>query len=222
MHFAMSSLEYLFQNKGLMVVQNESNKIWTPANIVTLIRIGALPLWFICAQLASGVPVEHFSIPRAWSAVFFILLSATDKLDGYLARSRGEVTVFGMFLDPIADKLLVLSGLLYLLDCGWIGSWVVLTILAREFIVSGLRMVASQRGVVIAAGNMGKWKTAITLISICIFLVAYCFSSDLTIYNINVMGALGILGSVLMYIALVLTVVSGVEYVKNSFHLLSE
>ncbi len=203
-------------------MQNESNKIWTPANIVTLIRIGALPLWFIGAQLALRMPVEHFSMPRVWCAIFFIILSATDKLDGYLARSRGEVTVFGMFLDPIADKLLVLCGLIYLMDIGLIASWIPLVILAREFIVSGLRMVASERGVVIAAGNMGKWKTAVTLVSICIYLVSLSFGVDVYVGGYVLVHAMSLIALILMYIAVFLTVVSGFEYLINSWKMLSE
>ncbi len=202
-------------------MQSERNKIWTPANIVTIIRICALPLWFLCAQLASYVPVEHFSMPRFYSALIFLILSATDKLDGYLARSRNEVTVFGMFLDPIADKLLVLCGLIYLLEISWISSWIVIIILAREFIVSGLRMVASERGVVIPAGNLGKWKTATTLISICIFLIAYMFSPNYLIGEIALMHTLYLVASVLMYIALILTIVSGIQYIVNSKQILA-
>ena len=202
-------------------MQNERNKIWTPANIVTLIRISALPLWFWCAQLVSQVPVEHFSIPRFWSAVFFMALSATDKLDGYLARSRNEITVFGMFLDPIADKLLVLCGLLYLMEIGWVSSWIVLIILAREFIVSGLRMVASERGVVIPAGNLGKWKTATTLLSICLYLIAYMFAPGFMYAGIALMQVLELIASILMYIAVVLTIVSGIQYIVNSKHILA-
>ncbi len=200
---------------------NERNKIWTPANIVTVIRICALPFWFMCAQLVSNVPVEHFSIPRFWSAVFFIVLSATDKLDGYLARSRNEVTVFGMFLDPIADKLLVLCGLLYLLEINWVSSWIVLIIMAREFIVSGLRMVASERGVVIPAGNLGKWKTATTLLSICLYLIAYMFAPSYSFGGFALMYLIEAIATVLLYIAVALTLISGVQYIVNSKQILA-
>ncbi len=203
-------------------MQNERSKIWTPANIVTLIRICALPFWFMCAQLASYVPVEHFSMPRFWSAIFFIALSATDKLDGYLARSRNEVTVFGMFLDPIADKLLVLCGFVFLLEIDWVSSWIVLIILAREFIVSGLRMVASERGVVIPAGNLGKWKTATTLISICLYLIAFMFAPDFMYGGVELVFIIKLIASILMYIAVVLTIVSAIEYIVNSRQILAE
>lgn len=203
-------------------MQNERSKIWTPANVVTLVRICALPFWYLSAQLASSVPVEHFSMPHFWCALFFIILSATDKLDGYLARSRNEITVFGMFLDPIADKLLVLCGLVYLLETSWISAWIVLVILAREFIVSGLRMIASDRGVVIPAGNLGKWKTAVTLGSISLYLCANCFAVSYTLGWLDVYRAFGSLASVLMYIAVVLTVVSAVEYIYNSRNILQD
>ncbi len=201
-------------------MQNERNNIWTPANIVTLIRIGALPIWYICAQLASSVAVEHFCMPRVWSALLFVLISATDKLDGHLARSRNEVTVFGMFLDPIADKLLVLAGLIYLMEIGWVASWIVLVILAREFIVSGLRMVASERGVVIPAGVMGKWKTAITLISMCVSLFAYALDPSFMVWGISLYVPMELTGRILMYVAVVFTIVSGLQYIAESKKLL--
>ena len=197
-------------------MQSKCNKIWTPANIVTLIRICALPFWFWYAQIVSAITFDTFSLARLWSALIFMALSATDKLDGYLARSRNEVTVFGMFLDPIADKLLVLCGLLYLLEINWISVWIVLIIIAREFIVSGLRMVASERGVVIPAANLGKWKTAITLISISLFLIAYMFAPNYIVTGTSIMDILELIALILMYIAVVLTVISGVQYIINS------
>jgi CDP-diacylglycerol--glycerol-3-phosphate 3-phosphatidyltransferase len=100
-------------------------------------------------------------VGSGWSLgvfLFFVALSLTDKLDGYLARSRNEVTTFGKFLDPIADKLVVVVALCFLLERGEVSSWVLLVIVAREFLVSGLRMVVASSGTVIAASPLGKGK----------------------------------------------------------------
>ena len=104
-----------------------------------------------------------------------MILSCTDKVDGYLARSRNEITDFGKFLDPIADKLLVFSALLLFLDFGMVTVWSVFIILFRELLVSALRMVASAAGVVVAADNLGKYKTATTMVSICGYLCVFCY-----------------------------------------------
>lgn len=143
----------------------EITSIWTPANIVTCVRILFIPLFMIASEFAfSGFAAggNHFGITAgAWAVAAFVLyfvLSATDKIDGDLARKRGEVTDFGKFLDPIADKLLVFSALLILLEHGLVNVWFVFIILLREFLVSALRMVASANGEVIAADNLGKAK----------------------------------------------------------------
>ncbi|MFR7650789.1 MAG: CDP-diacylglycerol--glycerol-3-phosphate 3-phosphatidyltransferase, partial [Eggerthella lenta] len=109
---------------------------------------------------------------KPWIAAgIFILLAATDGLDGYLARSRGEVTNFGKFIDPLADKILVAAALLALIELGVLPSWVALVILTREFIVSGIRMVAASQGVVIAASWYGKAKTVAQIVAIVLFIV---------------------------------------------------
>ncbi|MFR2245150.1 MAG: CDP-diacylglycerol--glycerol-3-phosphate 3-phosphatidyltransferase [Eggerthella lenta] len=135
-------------------------KLWTPANVVTLLRICLVPVFVVA--IISPWP-EYFPFwadaeaSKPWIAAgIFILLAATDGLDGYLARSRGEVTNFGKFIDPLADKILVAAALLALIELGVLPSWVALVILTREFIVSGIRMVAASQGVVIAASWYGK------------------------------------------------------------------
>ena len=143
--------------------------MWTPANVVTCVRVALVPLWLLLAELV-GVDLGHAEAV-SWPAVgvfaAYVVISLTDKLDGWLARSRNEVTTFGKFLDPIADKLAVVVALSFLLEHGVVSSWVLLVVIAREFLVSGLRMVVAARGVVIAASNLGKWKTATTMTSIC-------------------------------------------------------
>ncbi len=132
-----------------------TTRLWTPANIVTLVRICLVPVFVVA--LLSPWP-QWFNLPdiaeyskSLIAAGIFVLISCTDWLDGYLARSRGEVTDFGKFMDPLADKILVVAALLALVELGVLPSWVALIIVAREFIVSGVRMVAASKGGVISA-----------------------------------------------------------------------
>ena len=178
--------------------------IWTPANVVTCIRVVAVPLWLLVAEMSpaagggSALSLVVFAL--------FVLLSLTDKLDGYLARSRNEVTTFGKFLDPIADKLVVVVALCFLLERGAVSSWVLLVIVAREFLVSGLRMVVASAGTVIAASPLGKGKTAVTMVAISALLLAMALPKG------SAAWAIGVLGQVLMVVAVILTAWSGVDY----------
>ncbi|WP_416241772.1 CDP-diacylglycerol--glycerol-3-phosphate 3-phosphatidyltransferase, partial [Eggerthella sinensis] len=152
------------------------------------------------------------------AAGIFILISCTDWLDGYLARSRGEVTDFGKFMDPLADKILVAAALLALVELGSLPSWVVLVILAREFIVSGVRMVAASEGVVIAASWYGKFKTVFQMIAI----VLFCIKDSHMVGGIGSAFSDGmwLLSWGVMIIALVLTVVSMLDYIAKARHLI--
>ncbi len=198
-----------------------SDKILTPANIVTLIRICLVPA-FVVALIAPWP--DYFHLPdlnnwKCWIAAgIFIIISCTDWLDGYLARSRNEVTDFGKFMDPLADKILVAAALLALIELGVLPSWVVLIILAREFIVSGVRMVAASRGEVIAASWYGKFKTVFQMIAIVMFTVkdsVFIMNFSMTFY-----WALYGLSWFVMFIALVLTIVSMLDYIYKARHLL--
>lgn len=183
--------------------------IWTPANVVTCVRVVAVPLWLLVAELS---PVAGTG--SAWSLgvfLFFVALSLTDKLDGYLARSRNEVTTFGKFLDPIADKLVVVVALCFLLERGEVSAWVLLVIVAREFLVSGLRMVVASAGTVIAASPLGKGKTAVTMVAISALLLAMALPAG------SVSGGFELLGQVLMVVAVVLTAWSGIDYFVKSW-----
>ena len=185
--------------------------IWTPANVVTTIRAVLIPLWMVLAGLAvPSAGGESLSASSLAVAVFYILLSATDKLDGYLARSRNEVTVFGKFLDPIADKLVVVTALLYLIEQGLVPVWMVFVIVAREFVISGVRMVVATEGVVIAASNLGKYKTASTMTSISGYLVWLALPAG------PLAEAVWWVSLVLMWVAVALTAWSGVDYVVKS------
>ncbi len=191
-----------------MVKRRVGKSIWTPANIVTVARVVLVPIWLLIAEL-SAPAVEHFSVSAFIVFLLYVLISLTDKLDGYLARSRGEVTAFGQFLDPIADKLAVVVALCYLLEVGVTNSWVLLVIVAREFLVSGLRMVVANSGVVVPASNLGKWKTATTMVAICGLLFARALAAG------GVANTLFIVFNVLLYVAVILTIWSGVDYFKN-------
>lgn len=183
-----------------------SASIWDPANVVTCVRIALVPLF---AAVALSDPASHASSLAA--LILLIGICLTDKLDGYLAKSRGEVTDFGKFLDPIADKLLVTAALVVLLARGDVGVAGVLIILSREFIVSAVRMLAASNGEVIAAANMGRAKTAVTMVALCFLFAAplFPFASDMYSY-------MSFTGHSLYSVAVFLTVVSGVQYVWNA------
>lgn len=185
--------------------------IWTPANIVTCVRIAFIPVFMGVAAMAHGYANAPFAVA---AFLIYVTLSITDKVDGYLARSRNEITDFGKFLDPIADKLLVFSALLLLLEDGVVSVWVVFIILVREFLVSALRMVAASNGEVIAADGLGKAKTAVTMVSLCGYYLAFALAA----VSFNDFGVISLVSWALMVAAVVLTVVSGVQYFWNARH----
>lgn len=189
--------------------QNET--IWTPANVVTCVRILGVPVFVVA--LLSPWPLWFPQFPvledlKPWVAVLlFVLLAATDSVDGYLARSRNEVTTFGKFVDPLADKILVAAALLALTELSVLPSWIALVILTREFIVSGLRMIAASEGAVIAASWYGKAKTVTQIIAIVLFLV-----KDVCLHVTSPESPWYILAWLFMIVAVVLTIVSMVDY----------
>lgn len=200
-----------------------SPRIWTPANIITFLRICLVPLFVVA--LLSPWP-EWFGILHVVTnqmkalvaAGVFILISCTDWIDGYLARSRNEVTDLGKFLDPLADKILVAAALIALVELRVIPSWPVLIILTREFIVSGIRMVAATKGVVIAASWYGKAKTVLQIVAIVMFLV----KDSLYLPNISsaIENPLYVASWIVMIAALVMTVVSMLDYIAKARPLL--
>ncbi len=183
---------------------------WTPANVVTVTRIACIPVLALLMLLEW----PDADMQAVVCLVFFGLISLTDTLDGYLARSRNEVTTFGKFMDPIADKLLVMAALLALVEQGVLTAWVPLVIVSREFLVSGLRMVAASAGVVIAASNIGKAKTLVTMVAICLYIL------DAAPMLAGVQPWFHGVCCVLMAAAVVLTVVSMVDYFAKSWPIL--
>jgi CDP-diacylglycerol--glycerol-3-phosphate 3-phosphatidyltransferase len=194
---------------------------WTPANVVTTIRIALIPLFMVLmlAPWAAALVGEGAAAAdlQAWTCLaLYALIALTDSLDGYLARSRNEVTVFGKFMDPIADKVLVMAALIVLVEFGSCPSWVPVVILTRELLVSGLRMLVASAGVVVAASWIGKAKTFTTMVAIGLFIVVDAPSLA------GVHHVLFPLAWVLMVAAVVLTVVSMVDYFAKSWPLLTE
>lgn len=134
------------------------------ANKLTILRVLMIPLFMVVLYL--GIPGANY-----WALVIFALASLTDTLDGYIARHYNQVTDFGKFMDPLADKCLVTAAMAWFVEVGQMPGWALLVVLIREFAVSGLRMVASDQGRVIAAGWSGKVKTASTMACIVLMLL---------------------------------------------------
>lgn len=198
-----------------------SKTIWTPANIVTCARVALVPFWLLLAQLlgvslTDSLATLGFKLGAFLVFIGYVVISLTDKLDGYLARSRNEVTTFGKFLDPIADKLAVVVALFVLLEWHMVSPWVLLVIVAREFLVSGLRMVVASKGVVIAASDLGKWKTATTMVAICGLLFLPSIPGGM------IQDVLLFIFNVSMWVAVVLTAWSGIDYFVKSWQYIAE
>ena len=161
--------------------------------------------FFVAALLYDGGANQNM---RYVAAALFIIASLTDMLDGKIARKYNLVTNFGKFMDPLADKLLVCSALICMIELRELPAWMVIIIISREFIISGFRLVASDNGVVIAASYWGKFKTTFQMIGVV-----------LLIFNIP---ALSILTTIIVWIALALTVISLVDYIVKNAGVLTE
>lgn len=186
------------------------------ANRLTIIRIFLVPVFliFIALKIDYGTFIATF---------IFILASLTDKLDGYIARSRNQITTFGKFMDPLADKLLVTSALISLVELQVIPGWAAVIIIAREFAISGLRTLAASDGVVIAASWWGKIKTVIQIIAIIALLLKVNINNSQILLekftSNNVLHGLYVyLPEVLLYIAVVITILSGIDYFNKNKH----
>ena len=194
------------------------------ANKLTLFRIILVPIMVIIPFL--NIQGQFVGIPYTFIIIdlIFIIASITDKLDGYIARSRNQVTTFGKFLDPLADKILVLAAMIMLVEFGKLPAWIPIIVLAREFIVSGYRLVAVEKGgKVIAASVWGKLKTVTQMFALIFAIVdnnafAKCFLGELSGFNFG----LNLIATILMIISVIATIFSGIDYIKDGKDLLKD
>lgn len=173
-------------------------------NKLTVLRVIMIPFFVFFLLLENGANPTW----RYLSAAIFIVASFTDLLDGKIARKYNLVTNFGKFMDPLADKLLVCSALICLIELGQLPAWVVIIIISREFIISGFRLVAADNGIVIAASYWGKFKTVFQMTAVI-----------LLIFNIP---SLALLTNIVLAVAVVLTVVSLADYIVKNRKVLTE
>lgn len=191
-------------------------------NKLTIFRIILVPIMVIIPFFP--IEGELFNIQIKWLliALIFIIASITDKLDGYLARSRNEITTFGKFLDPIADKILVLAAMIMLVEASRLPAWIPIIVLFREFLVSGYRLIAVEKsGNVIAASIWGKLKTVTQMLGLIIALIdvnPFGKFLDGSLSGINL--AINILSTSMLFISIIATVFSGWNYVKNGKNIL--
>ena len=166
-------------------------------NKLTVLRVVLVPFFVVALLISKSVE------PMKWAAlVLFIVASLTDLLDGKIARKYNLVTTFGKFMDPLADKVLTISGMICLIELGRIPSWIVVIIVAREFIISGFRLIATEHGIVIAANYWGKFKTTFQMIMIILMIMN--------------LPALSLVTDIVMWIALILTIISLATYIMQN------
>ena len=173
-------------------------------NKLTIVRVCLIPFFVAALLFDHG---NNYTM-RIVANVLFIIASLTDLFDGKIARKYNMVTNFGKFMDPLADKLLVCSALICLIELGQLAAWVVIVIISREFIISGFRLIASDNGVVIAASYWGKFKTTFQMIAVI-----------LLIFDIP---ALRMVANITVVIAVALTIISLVDYVAKNYRILTE
>ena len=173
----------------------------TTASKITLARVAFIPVYMILMYLSGG----QFGIWMLFALAVFIIASLTDFVDGHIARKYNQVSDFGKFLDPLADKLLTLAAMCIFCQWGKFPAWALMIVLTREFAVSGLRMVAGPKGKVIAAGKSGKFKTASTMIGLCVWMA---------------FPGIGFISTFVMWMIVITTVYSGVEYFIQNWNCL--
>ena len=173
-------------------------------NKLTVLRVIMVPFFVLFMLTDLGGEANK------WIALaIFAVASLTDMLDGKIARARGLVTNFGKFMDPLADKLLVCSAMICLIPSGKLPAWIVIIIIAREFIISGFRLVASDNGIVIAASYWGKFKTVAQMVMIIVLIAEFG-------------GVFNVVGTALIWVSLILTIVSLVDYVAKNVEVLTK
>jgi CDP-diacylglycerol--glycerol-3-phosphate 3-phosphatidyltransferase len=175
-------------------------------NAITAVRVAMIPvfLWFTYYESR----VDSFI-----AAITYAATGATDFLDGWVARRTGKITVIGKFLDPTADKLIVMAALVMLVHLGRVAAWVVIVIMAREFIVTGLRTIAMSEGIVIAAGNEGKQKAAFQVAGITFLLLHYSYPVDFGVGTLEFDA--NKVGTVLLFVSLFFSIWSMIDYFRG-------
>ena len=172
-------------------------------NKLTLLRVILIPFFVVCLLAVDAGWGK-------WAALaIFIVASLTDMLDGKIARKYNLVTNFGKFMDPLADKLLVCSAMICMIPSGKLQAWFVIIIIAREFIISGFRLVASDNGIVIAASYWGKFKTVSQMFMIIVLIM-------------DLGGVFDVIGTVLIWASLILTIISLVDYIAKNVQVLTQ
>ena len=188
--------------------RKQRKSLWEDArnlpNLLTFARVLMIP--GVLVLLSRGTPRDCF-----WAAIVYALAAITDMLDGWLARRQGLVSVLGKFLDPLADKLIVVATLVWLVPMGRIPAWAVVLLISREITITALRSIASTEGLVIAAGDSGKVKTALQMVGIICLILGYPY--DLT-FGILDFGRIDLIhvGRLLIYLSLVFSLTSAAQY----------
>jgi len=180
-------------------------------NLVTMGRVLFVP--FVLYYMDNYSPVRSLI-----AAMLYLVASLGDGIDGYLARSRNQVSVLGKFLDPVADKLMVTSVMVFMVALGRVPAWLVVVLVARDLAITGLRSIASSEGIVIAASRGGKIKTALQLVGLTLLLVHFRYPLLGTSISIDYNNA----GLVLLYLSLGASLISGVDYVVAFFRTLGD
>lgn len=173
-------------------------------NKLTVLRVILIPFFVVSLMIENGANQTF----RYAAAAIFIIASLTDMLDGKIARKYNLVTNFGKFMDPLADKLLVCSALICLIQLGQLPAWMVIIIVSREFIISGFRLVAAEQGIVIAASYWGKFKTTFQMIAVVLMILNF--------------EALSVVTLICTWAALILTIISLVDYIAKNHKVLTE
>lgn len=173
-------------------------------NKLTVLRVILIPFFVVSMMIENGANQTF----RYVAAAIFIIASLTDMLDGKIARKYNLVTNFGKFMDPLADKLLVCSALICLIQLGQLPAWMVIIIVSREFIISGFRLVAAEQGIVIAASYWGKFKTTFQMIAVVLIILNFEALSAVTL--------------ICTWAALILTIISLVDYIAKNHKVLTE
>lgn len=183
----------------------------TTANKITISRLILIPVMvvFWLVPFGNDDVLLGLSLNELIASIIFVIAAATDFLDGYIARKYNQISNFGKFLDPIADKVLVISAMTYLISTGRIAFWPVIIVIFREFAVTGIRLLAVERGHVIAASPYGKAKTIVTMLALILMLF-------------NDFGLNLIYGNIIWYLAVLLTLISGLDYVFKNLEVFKE